>query len=386
MTKLSRNGSGSGSGRRPRARGRGAAAVALLGAATLLLAACSSGSAAPAEQERDYGTPAAGKIKEGILEGTTLTYAGPGGIFQEGQDKAIWQPMAKESGATMQMDAFDAGKLKAMVDSKNVTWDIVDTSQVDSARGCGTLYEKIDRSKIDTSKLPEGTLTDECMIPNVMYGFVIAYNKDKFGDNPPKSAADFFDTKKFPGKRTVPATTYVDPQNMEFPLMADGVDLDNLKPEHIDQAIKKYKSLGKDGIVWTTGAQAQQQLESGEAVMGFVWSGRGYGAADAGAPIAPVWDEWLVAIDSTAIPKGAKDKGASEAAINYFLGADQQAKMTELNSMSPVNVDAKPQVDDTLSEWLASSRFETGRVPDIDFWVKNYDAMAAAWATWVTGA
>ncbi|MBC9953895.1 extracellular solute-binding protein [Leucobacter sp. cx-42] len=360
--------------------------LASLGAAALLLTACSGGGndAAPAA-DRDFGTPVAGQIKEGILEGTTLTYAGPGGIFQEGQDEAIWQPLAQTSGATMQMDAFDSGKLKAMVDSGNVSWDIVDTTQVDSARGCGTMYEKIDRSLIDTSKLPEGTLTDECMIPNVMYGFVIAYNTEVFGDNPPKSAADFFDTKKFPGKRAVPQTTYVDPQNLEFPLLAAGVDLNELKPEHIDQALDMYRDLGDDMIGWTTGAQAQQQLESGEAVMGFVWSGRGYGAAEAGAPIAPVWDEWLVAIDSTAIPKGAKDVAASHAAINYYLGADQQAAMTELNSMSPVNVDAKPDVDPLLSDWLASTRFETGKVSNIDFWVENYDAMSTAWAGWVTG-
>ncbi|WP_017793193.1 ABC transporter substrate-binding protein [Leucobacter salsicius] len=361
-----------------------APALALAAASAVLLAGCSSGSTAP-PTDRDFGTPVAGEVTPGVLEGTTLTYAGPGGIFQEGQDEAIWQPFAKASGATMLMDAFDAGKLKAMVDSGNVSWDIVDTSQVDTARGCGTLYEKIDRSKVDTSELPEGTLTDECMIPNVMYGFVIAYNTEVFGDNPPKSAADFFDTKKFPGKRTVPQTTYVDPQNMEFPLLADGVDLDNLKPEHIAQAIDKYKSLGDDMIGWTTGAQAQQQLESGEAVMGYVWSGRGYGAAESGAPIAPVWDEWLVAIDSTAIPKGAKDVDASLAAINYFLGADQQARMTELNSMSPVNVNAVPEVDPVLADWLASTRFDTGIVPHIDFWVDNYDAMASEWATWVTG-
>ncbi|MBL3698885.1 ABC transporter substrate-binding protein [Leucobacter luti] len=364
---------------------RSLSAVALTGAAALLLAACSSEAAAP-PSDRDFGTPKVGTIAEGILDGVTLTYAGPGGIFQEGQDEAIWQPFAAASGATMQMDAFDSGKLKAMVDSGNVSWDIVDTSQVDTARGCGTLYEKIDPSQIDTSELPEGTITDECMIPNVMYGFVIAYNTEVFGDNPPTSAADFFDTKQFPGKRTVPQTTYVDPQNLEFPLLADGVDLAALRPEHIDQAIEKYQSLGDDMIAWTTGAQAQQQLESGEAVMGYVWSGRGYGAAEAGAPIAPVWDEWLVAIDSTAIPKGAKDPEASHAAINYFLGAEQQAGMTELNSMSPVNVNAEPQVDETLAEWLASTRFETGHVPNFEFWVENYDAMAAAWSKWVTGA
>lgn len=364
---------------------RTASIAALTGTAVLLLSACSGGASSP-PPTRDFGSPQVGEVAPGILDGVTLTYAGPGGIFQEGQDTAIWQPFAEASGAKLQMDAFDSGKLKAMVESGNVAWDVVNTSQVDTARNCGTLYEKIDRSRIDTSELPEGTITDDCMVPNVMYGFVMAYNTEVFGDNPPRSAADFFDTERFPGKRTVPQTSYVDPQNLEFALMADGVDLDGLQPEHIDQAIEKYKSLGSDMIAWTTGAQAQQQLESGEAVLGFVWSGRGYGAAEAGAPIAPVWDEWLVAIDSTAIPKGAKDPEASHAAINYFLGAEQQAGMAEVNSMSPVNVNARPQVDETLSDWLVSTRLSTGRVPDFDFWVENYDAMANAWVAWVTGA
>jgi putative spermidine/putrescine transport system substrate-binding protein len=74
-------------------------AVALTGAAALLLAACSGGEAAP-PPDRELGTPRVGEIAQGALEGTTLTYAGPGGIFQEGQDEAIWQPFAEASGAS----------------------------------------------------------------------------------------------------------------------------------------------------------------------------------------------------------------------------------------------------------------------------------------------
>ena len=32
----------------------------------------------------------------------------------------------------------EAGKLKAMVDSGNVTWDVTNATQFDTARGCGT--------------------------------------------------------------------------------------------------------------------------------------------------------------------------------------------------------------------------------------------------------
>ena len=365
---------------------RGLALVAGSAALALTLIGCSGGEEAKPAPERDLGTPVAGEITEGALDGVTLTFAGSGGVFQDGQTEALWDPFAAASGATVNQDAFDAGKLKAMVDSGNVSWDIVNTTQFDTARGCGTLYEEYDYSQIDISKIPEGTITDKCMVPQILYGLVVVYNTDKFGDNPPTSAADFFDTEKFPGKRTVSQSTYVDPQTVEFALTAQGKDIKSLETSDIEGAFDMYKDLGDDVIGWTTGAQAQQQLESGEAVMGLVWSGRGYGAAAAGAPVAPMWDEWMIMVDSNGIPKGVKDPQAAFAAVNYSIGAEQQAKMTELTSYGGVNTDAKPEVDDLLSEWITTERLDTGISPNVDFWVENYDALAAAWAGWATGS
>lgn len=354
-------------------------------AIALALVGCSGGGSAEPAPERDLGTPVAGEIPAGALEGVTLTFAGSGGVFQDGQTEALWNPFAEASGATMNQDAFDAGKLKAMVDSGNVSWDIVNTTQFDTARGCGTLYEEYDYSKIDISKIPEGTITDKCMVPQILYGLVVVYNTDKFGDNPPTSAADFFDTEKFPGKRTVSQSTYVDPQTVEFALTAQGKDVKNITVDDIDGAFDMYRGLGDNVIGWTTGAQAQQQLESGEAVMGLVWSGRGYGAANAGAPVAPMWDQWMIMVDSNGIPKGVKDKDAAFAAVNYSIGAEQQAKMTELTSYGGVNVDAKPQVSDLLAQWMTTEHLDTGISPNVDFWVENYDTLATAWAGWATG-
>lgn len=364
---------------KPLALVTGAAAIALT------LSGCGASKTEEPVPDRELGTPVAGEVPAGVLDGVTLTFAGSGGVFQDGQTEALWDPFAAASGATFNQDAFDAGKLKAMVDSGNLSWDVVNTTQFDTARGCGTLYEEYDYSQIDTSKIPEGTITDKCMVPQILYGLVVVYNTDSFGANPPKSAADFFDTKKFPGKRTVSQSTYVDPQTVEFALTAQGKDVKTLQPEDIAGAFDMYRDLGNDVIGWTTGAQAQQQLEAGEAVMGLVWSGRGYGAANAGAPVAPMWDEWMVMVDSNGIPKGVHDTQAAFAAVNYSLGAEQQAKMTEATSYGGVNVDAKPKLDTLLSEWMTTEHLDTGISPNVDFWVDNYDALSAAWAGWATG-
>ena len=91
-------------------------------------------------------------------------------------------------------------------------------------------------------------------------------------------------------------------------------------------------------------------------------------------------------VDSNGIPKGVKDPQAAFAAVNYSIGAEQQAKVTELTSYGGVNTDAKPEVDDLLSEWITTERLDTGISPNVDFWVENYDALAAAWAGWATGS
>ncbi len=366
-------------------RSRVTLAIAATAVVAIGLVGCSSGQAEAPVAERDLGTPVAGEIAEGALDGVTLTFAGSGGVFQDGQDESLWQPFANASGATVLMDAFDAGKLKAMVDAGNVSWDVVNATQFDTARGCGTLYEEYDYDQVDISNIPPELITDKCMTPQIVYGLVVAYNTEAFGDNPPTSAADFFDTKKFPGKRTVSTSTYVDPQVVEFAMVADGKDPKDATVEDIEAAFDKYRSLGDDVIGWTSGSQSQEYLESGEAVMGLVWSGRGYGAAKNGGAVTPMWDEWMLMVDSNGIPKGVKDKQAALAMVNYSLGAEQQAKMTELTSYGSVNSNAKPKMDELLDTWMVTNHYDTAIAPNVDFWVKNYDALAAAWANWATG-
>lgn len=361
-------------------------AVAGISALALVLSGCGSDTASSKEADRNFGPVEAGAIAPDSLNGVTLTYAGAGGVFQDGLERAVWKPLAEESGATFLQDAYDPGKLKAMVQSDRVSWNLVNATQFETARSCGTLFEKYDKASIDVSKVPEGLITDECMVPNLVYGLTLVYNTDQFGDAPPTSIADFFDTKKFPGTRTVGAGGQADPQLLEFSLKAQGKDLKDLKVPDIQAGLDHLKTLGDDLITWNTGAQAQQQLESGEAVMGLVWSGRGYGAAAAGAPVAPMWNEWMIMVDSLAMPKGTTDKRATEAAVNYFLGADQQARMTQETAYGGVNVGSKPELDALTENWLPTNHLETGLKPNVDFWIENYDALAAAWAGWATGS
>lgn len=115
------------------------------------------------------------------------------------------------------------------------------------------------------------------------YGLIVVYNTDKYGANPPKSWADFFDTTRFPGKRGIQNISGdLDPGMFEGALLADGVAPEAVYPIDTDRALAKFSSIRDDIVFWTSGAQSQQQIEAGQVDMALVWSGRAYSAVKNG--------------------------------------------------------------------------------------------------------
>ncbi|WP_405719914.1 hypothetical protein OG607_06475 [Streptomyces sp. NBC_01537] len=60
----------------------------------------------------------------------------------------------------------------------------MDTDSIWAQAQCGKLLMPLNYSIIDTSKIPSG-LTSKCAVPAMQYGFVLVYNKKKYGSNPP---------------------------------------------------------------------------------------------------------------------------------------------------------------------------------------------------------
>ena len=94
-----------------------------------------------------------------------------------------------------------------------------------------------------TEDFLEGTLY-ECAVANIVWSTIFAYDKSKMKDGPTKMA-DFFDLKKFPGKRGLRKGAKV---NLEFALMADGVAAKDVyevlaTPEGVDRAFKKLDTI-----------------------------------------------------------------------------------------------------------------------------------------------
>ncbi|MGW3570850.1 ABC transporter substrate-binding protein [Streptomyces sp. NPDC000941] len=368
--------------RRPAMAGTALATVGVL----LTAAGCAQGGPGEDADSADLVGQPAGTVKKDALNGVRMTFVSYGGGMQDGQEGAFVKPFAKDSGADVLTDGpTDPAKIKAQVNSKNVLWDVVDTTPWDAAANCETLYQKLDYTIINTGQLPRQTPESPCMVPSLIYGYGLFYNADKYGDNPPTTWADFFDTEKFPGKRAVDGRPTPTPGIFEAALLADGVGPSKLYPLDTKRALGKWDDIKSDLTYWKTGAQQTQIAQSGQADMIMAWSGRIYEANANGANFRPVWNNSFTLYDVFAVPKGSKNTKAAMGLINYALGEEQQTRQSEYTSYAPVNVNSKPtlspqaqKLDPTQEKVLNQSI-----TPDFTYWGQNRDKLSTAWTDWL---
>lgn len=348
---------------------------AVVAAAGLLLSGCGGS---------DEGAETSSSTAAGGVSGD-LTFVSWGGAYQEAQTTSMIDPfMAANPDVKIAQDSpTDNAKITQMVEAGNPTWTVVDNDPFYPIAKCGTEVEKLDYNVIDTKNIdPE--LVGECHIANMTYAYVLAYNADKYGANPPKNWADFFDTTNFPGKRALGSAAQMG--GYEVALMADGVAPDQLYPLDYDRAFKKLDTLGDDLIFWETGAQSQEMVEKGEVDMLLIWNGRAYNGVVNGAKFKPAWDQNVVVYDVFMIPKGAPNQEAAMEFINYAVGPEAQGKLQSTIPYAAINSEAPASTGDaTFQEWLPTDHVKEGVIMDQQWWADNMDEATKRWTDWISG-
>ncbi|HTM55803.1 MAG TPA: extracellular solute-binding protein, partial [Pirellulales bacterium] len=162
---------------------------------------------------------------QGKYTGQKVVFASWGGVYQEASKKGYCDSFAAKTGATVIQDGpVDYAKLRTMIQGGAPTWDVVDVT-IDFLFNAAKddLFEKIDTSIVDTKMLP-AKYVHEYGIANIVWSYNMAYNKDTFAEGKhPKNWAEFLDTTKFPGRRSL--RDRVNPM-LEIGLLADGVSPD----------------------------------------------------------------------------------------------------------------------------------------------------------------
>ncbi|OWU82501.1 ABC transporter substrate-binding protein [Phaeobacter sp. 22II1-1F12B] len=285
-----------------------------------------------------------------------------GGTAKDVLEEVLAETYTAETGVPVVIDGSgpSAGKIRAMVESGAVVWDLCD-----SGAGSAIILEQqgitqpIDYSIVDKSKVLEGTAYNNG-VGNYIYSYVLATNPKMLGGNVPQNWADVWNTKDFPGMRTFRKSVR---GMLESATMAQGIAPEEVysvlnTEDGIAAAIAKFRELRENIIVWGSGSDSQNLFLQEEVAIGNIWSTRAHLLKDQmdegsfqvsfnGGVMAP--GIWVVPKDNPA---------GTEEVMKFIAHAQKpelQVKWLELLGSGPINPAAAPMVPEELARWNPTS-------------------------------
>jgi putative spermidine/putrescine transport system substrate-binding protein len=323
-------------------------------------------------------------------QGRDLTVVSWGGAYQDAQREVYFRPFQQATRIRLLEETWDGGigVLRSRIASGANTWDVVQVESEELLIGAEEgLFEPIDWAAIGGRDAYIPQAVHDFGVGAILYSFVLAFDRARMA-NGPANWADFFDTRRFPGKRGLrkgPKTT------LEIALMADGVPPDQVyatlsTPAGVDRAFRKLDSIKADIAWWERGSQPPQWLAAGEVAMTNAYNGRIAAANKTdGRNFAIVWTNNLYTLDSWVIMKGSPNRARALEFLKFVGRPDIQAG---LPPRIPYGVTAKGANErlpaDLLAQLPTAPQNLAGALQISDrFWLDNLDALTQRFNTWV---
>ena len=310
-----------------------------------------------------------------------------GGVLDDINRKVHWDPFTQATGIRVVGSApVDVAKLKAMVTSGNVEWDVTEIDDGDFPRAAKEgLLAKLDLSKIPTGELPKDAYNDYGVWDGP-YSTVLVWNTNLWpmSGKHPTTLMDLWNQKDFPGPRCLWKEAN---DNLELGVMHAGVPRDKVFPINQDLAYKELDTLKKDVAVWwTSGAQSVQVIVNRDCVMGTAWNGRPYQLiVKDKAPLGVAWQDAILRTSWWVIPKGAKHYDNALKLIAWMQDANRQAEQAKLSGYAGGNKGVAALLPENVRDYLATSPQHLAEtlVVDDSWWEANGAAAEKRFTGWV---
>lgn len=325
---------------------------------------------------------AGGKSARAANESITLVNYGGDAIKAYAE---YWgKPFTQATGITVNIDGSGPllGRIRKMVDDKAVVWDIGDLAPYYGVRLGSDYFVPIDYSIVARDKSFPWLMSDYCA-GSYCYSNVLAYDSSKFPSDPPKTWVDFFDRKKYPGKRALFKWGDGSP---EACMLGAGKALNEVFPLDMDLVAKMVKSLGDDLVLWDSGGMSQQLFLDGEIVMGMLWNTRARQLErDTKGRVKYTWNQQIVAPAGWSILKGSKHVAAAQKFIASTQNPASQIGLLDALGNGPASLEAVKMLTPEQAKSNPTSHLEVGVLQSAEYYAKHYDEMVDNWTDAISG-
>ena len=368
--------------------------LATIAAGGLLLPACREdngdpkpgATATPSAELDEVLVPAVqGYDNPTVWQGRTLTVTSWGGEYEDAQQRAIFEPFERLTGAQIEVTATDIVHLRRMVEDEETEWDVSDilTEDVLPLANLGVL-ETLDYNVID----PDGIIGEARLdhgISSSFYSTVLTYRTDRWPDLPPPASwRDFWDIERYPGTRGL----HRQPQGtLEFALLADGVALNELYPLDVPRAFASLERiLPSMTLWWEQGAQPAQMVTSGDLDMVSAWHSRIFRLQEESSAVAVRWNGGALSGDSWVIPGGAPNRDVAMDFVNFATRPEVCAAFSTLVPFGPVNTNTFELLSDDIVDRLptAPQHLDVQFITNVEWWFQHREAVEAEFDEWMT--
>lgn len=319
-----------------------------------------------------------------------ITVRDDGGIYSKAYSAVYYKPFTEKTGIEVvgvQATAEPVAQIKSMVETKTYTWDMAKISlpaiYILTAGDRKYLEPHGLESEPVVKSIPQQFMSPYGVGTNV-YSTVLCYRNDKFkGKRAPASWADLWNAKDVPGRRALRKHPF---DTLEQALMADGVPASKVYPIDLNRAFASLDRVKPNVAVWwTSGAQCEQMLTSGEVDMIATWVSRPQSAIANGAPVSIVWDQNIWGADHWSILAGSPNANACREFIKF---ASDPKRMASLVEFFPAGV-TQPEAFNFIKPEVARNcptfpeNMKTGLKIDAKFWLDNQAAVIERFNSWI---
>lgn len=289
------------------------------------------------------------------LAADEITVVSWGGAYEAAQKRAIFAPFTAQTGIKVNIKTYSGGVDPVRQRAAAEGWDVIDMTEDDAISACGE--GALSPLALDDILVPprNGSLEadfergafQKCSVAQNIYATVFAYSQKAYPGVKPNRVEDFFDLKRFPGKRALQRSPDV---ILEWALLAEGVPVaqvyDLLSTERgLNVAFGKLEEIRSAIVWWTDPAEPPALLAKGEVAMASGFNGRFFAASNGErAPLAIVWDSQQIGYEVWAIPSGSKNREDAEAFIGFATQPDQLARLAEHIPYAPTRHSALSRV------------------------------------------